>query len=380
MIINSAKIGMESSQSYQATSVTVQGFSVYTSGVSLKQSSMSLRTAVDSQAGNESAEEKKQERTQESGEEKTATLQEWQSRLQAARVNRGIKRGFGQVQTDIRQLSLMYIFKLLFPREGDRFNLKEIKESEQNQGNIHENQQILAQLQSQSTIGMQVLNYTQTTVEVQEQHMDFQTSGKVVTADGREISFNIKVGMSSEFRRTFSEQISLASISMCDPLVINLDRDVADLSDQTFYFDIDGDGEKDEICRLASGSGYLALDKNGDGEIGDGTELFGTATGNGFGDLAKYDEDGNGWIDEADSIWDKLQIWCMNENGKSVLYRLAEKGVGAICLQNTSTNFMLKEVTGRTQGAIRYSGVFLYEDGNVGTVQHVDVAKYEALA
>ena len=44
---------------------------------------------------------------------------------------------------------------------------------------------------------------------------------------------------------------------------------------------------------MLNGSGYLALDKNGDGTINDGSELFGTRNGDGFADLAQYDEDGN---------------------------------------------------------------------------------------
>ena len=64
-----------------------------------------------------------------------------------------------------------------------------------------------------------------------------------------------------------------------------------ELSDQTFYFDLDADGKEEEISVL-NGSGYLALDKNGDGVINDGSELFGTKNGDGFADLARYDEDG----------------------------------------------------------------------------------------
>ena len=197
------------------------------------------------------------------------------------------------------------------------------------------------------------------------------------SSDGREINFNMNVGMSRSFRQTFREELELASFTMCDPLVINMDTDVAELSDQTFYFDIDGDGREDEISGLNPGSGYLALDKNGDGIINDGRELFGTASGNGFADLAGYDEDGNGWIDENDAIWQKLKIWTKDENGRDVLYGLAEKGVGAICLRNAATDFTLKGQDGDTRGAIRSSGIFLYENGNVGTVQHVDVAKYD---
>ena len=67
------------------------------------------------------------------------------------------------------------------------------------------------------------------------------------------------------------------------------------------------------------------------------------------------------------------------------MYKLSDKGVGAICLQNVSTDFTLQgDRTARdgsteanaTNGAIRKTGIFLYENGNVGTVQHVDMAAY----
>lgn len=224
---------------------------------------------------------------------------------------------------------------------------------------------------------MRVLNYCHETIHTESENTTFSTVGKVKTADGREINFNVNVGMSREFQSRFTEDLQLARFTLCDPLVINLDGDVADVEDQTFYFDIDADGEKDEISQLGKGSGYLALDKNGDGVINDGSELFGTKSGDGFADLAKYDEDGNGWIDENDAIWDQLKIWCRDENGKDVLYRLADKGVGAICLQKAATDFTLQGQEGRTQGVVRSTGVFLYENGLAGTIQHVDVAKYD---
>ncbi len=227
---------------------------------------------------------------------------------------------------------------------------------------------------------MKVLTYSEHRIQIEAEDTEFSTVGTVRTADGREINFNVNVGMSREFQQSFREDLQLSAFKMCDPLVINLNTDVAELSDQTFYFDIDADGEMDEVSGLGSGSGYLALDKNGDGQINDGSELFGTASGNGFADLAAYDEDGNGWIDENDAIWDKLKIWCKDENGNDVLYRLADKGVGAICLQNVSTDYTLKGQEGQTKGAIRNTGIFLYENGNVGTVQHVDVAKYDSQA
>ena len=200
--------------------------------------------------------------------------------------------------------------------------------------------------------------------------------GTVRTADGREISFNVDLAMSRSFTQVYKHEMNLAALQKtCDPLVINFDAGSASLSDQKFLFDVDADGEKDSISMLGAGSGYLALDKNGDGVINDGSELFGPQSGNGFQDLAAYDEDGNGWIDEGDSIWSKLKIWCKNPDGTDSLYSLSEKGVGAICLQNASTDFALKGNENKDNGYIRSTGIFLYENGNVGTVQHLDLAQ-----
>ncbi|MDD6194590.1 MAG: hypothetical protein PUB19_06805 [Lachnospiraceae bacterium] len=202
----------------------------------------------------------------------------------------------------------------------------------------------------------------------------FSTQGKVVTADGREIDFGIEVGMSRSFyQEVYQKSVGLSPV-MCDPLVINLDGDVANVSDQKFFFDLDCDGEEDEISMLGEGSGFLALDINGDGKINDGSELFGTKSGNGFYDLSQYDLDGNGWIDEADEIFERLQIWVPSEDGTGTCYKLKEEGVGAICLQNVSTEFSLRGQEQQLNGAIRCSGIFLMESGEVGTIQHVDLA------
>ena len=204
----------------------------------------------------------------------------------------------------------------------------------------------------------------------------FSAQGIVRTSDGREIGFNLGLTMSRSFQEYYEENIGGQLPQMTDPLVINLDTKMANLSDQRFEFDIDSDGIKDSIPYLQSGSGYLALDKNGDGIIGDGSELFGTSSGDGFRDLAQYDKDGNGWIDENDDVFDMLLIWSKDETGKDVLYTLKEAGVGAICLQKAATDFSLNSLKdNQINGRIRSSGVFLYENGNVGTVQQLDLAQ-----
>lgn len=202
----------------------------------------------------------------------------------------------------------------------------------------------------------------------------FSSTGTVKTADGRNIDFQINVNMSRSFSQIYAQQITLGKEQIYkDPLVINLNENIASVSDQTFFFDIDADGIEDEISMLDSQSGYLALDKNEDGTINDGSELFGTQSGNGFADLAGYDEDGNGWIDEADSIFAKLKVWVMEEDGKSKLYSLKEAGVGALYLGNEVTDFSLKDAYNNTNAVIRRTGMFLYENGGVGTLQQLDL-------
>ena len=123
-----------------------------------------------------------------------------------------------------------------------------------------------------------------------------------------------------------------------------------------------------------NGSGFLALDINNDNIINDGKELFGPQSGNGFEELKKYDLDHNNWIDENDAVYDKLKIWTKDSEGKDQLFAIGEKGIGAIFLGNVSTNFNIKDNENVDKGQIKSTGIFLREDGNVGTVQHIDIS------
>ena len=53
----------------------------------------------------------------------------------------------------------------------------------------------------------------------------------------------------------------------------------------------------ENIAFVEPGSGMLALDRNGDGKVNDGRELFGPTAGNGFAGACRPDADGNRWID-----------------------------------------------------------------------------------
>lgn len=283
------------------------------------------------------------------------------------------------VATTIRVKTLMFLIHLL---ENDKTgSLHKLKTSGRKRSDNEENifEELFRDLQgysSEATWENTVISTYQSTLFSESESTSFRTSGSVVTADGRELSFGINLEMSRSFTEKYDTSTFAQSISYCDPLVINLDTDIAEVSDQKFLFDIDSDGTKDSISKLSKSSGYLALDLNEDGIINDGSELFGTKSGNGFKDLAQYDSDGDGWIDEDDEVWSKLLIWSKDEAGNELLYHLTEKGIGAICLQSTSTDFSLNSVqTKEVNARIRNTGIFLYENGSMGTVQHLDLVK-----
>ena len=207
----------------------------------------------------------------------------------------------------------------------------------------------------------------------ESENTTFASKGIVQTADGRNIDFNVEVSMS----RAFMQQIDMLDVKeyiKTDPLMINLDTNIGSVSDQKFFFDLDSDGEEEHISFAGQGSGFLALDKNDDGKINDGSELFGTSSGDGFKDLAAYDEDGNGWIDENDGIFKKLKVWTKDENGNDYLIDLKKADVGAIYLRNADTQFSLKNDENQLNAEIKKTGIYLKEStGAVGTLNHVDL-------
>ncbi len=394
MRIDSASIGMDSARSYHASKTSVRRFEITDYQAALTDvSTKEQKTPEEGDTAQNTGEQEKP------AENTTMTAKDWQSRFLVSSARWDMRSSASeQTLSTIREYTVRYIFDLLFPSRNS--TLRDwMQENGWNAGNSVDN----ARTNSGSTQGtaapasdtvypvaarMKVLNYVGETYSVEQEDTSFSTVGTVRTKDGREINFNVNVNMSRRCEEYYREELNVAQFALYDPLVINLDTDVTELSDQTFYFDLDADGEEEEISML-KGSGYLALDKNGDGVINDGSELFGTKNGDGFADLARYDEDGNGWIDENDSIWSKLKIWCKDENGNDVLYKLSDKGVGAICLENVSTDFtmqgdrMAQDGTmnaNATNAVIRKTGIFLYENGNVGTVQHVDMAAYAAKA
>ncbi|MHC4884078.1 MAG: hypothetical protein ACYTGH_03235 [Planctomycetota bacterium] len=201
----------------------------------------------------------------------------------------------------------------------------------------------------------------------EEETTTFTANGQVKTADGRSFDLAVDVGMSRQEAR--SVEMSM----VMDPLVIQFDGRASELGEVLTDFDLDEDGTHDAFRSLAPGSGWLTCDWNEDGTVSGGSELFGTESGNGFADLAAYDEDGNGWIDEGDAIYDRLSIWHWDREGEDALESVRELELGAFYLGATSTEFRLVQ-GGETAGHIRASGIGLKEEGSPFTIQQIDLS------
>lgn len=201
----------------------------------------------------------------------------------------------------------------------------------------------------------------------------FSASGEILTADGKRLQFDLTLQMSREYYQQSSFSFQAGDAVRKDPLVINFEGNAAQLTDQKFDFDIDADGQADRISFVGSASGFIALDKNANGRIDDGSELFGARTGDGFAELAAYDEDGNGWIDENDSIFAQLRIWTKDSNGADQLRTLAEHNVGALYLGQVATPFDMKDNQNNQHGQVLASGIYLSENGGAGTIQQLDL-------
>ena len=368
MRIGSSNIGMESARRYSSEMSQTLRFSV-------KRQTTTLAELGENGLGNLllSSDETESEEGVPVEEDAQNTLSEFRNRLNNARsIDRLSIRDEREAYQKIKQECMRFLFQLLFGKQKESKTLTEEVEE------IVEEQSTTSDSMMQTMFSSINVITTEVDLDVlfsEQEEISFSTEGTVVTADGKEIKFNLGLEMSRSFCAYYSSHYEQQSVAVCDPLVINLDSNMASVTDQKFYFDLDADGKEDNISQLNAGSGYLALDLNGDGVINDGSELFGTKSGDGFADLSKYDSDHNGWIDEGDEIWDKLLIWQKDEHGEDELYHIAKKGIGAICLQNAQTDFSLNaKEDNRVNGIIRKTGILLYENGNVGTVQHLDLA------
>jgi hypothetical protein len=164
-----------------------------------------------------------------------------------------------------------------------------------------------------------------------------------------------------------------------DPVIIDVKGDGYSLTSAAngVNFDMTGNGKDAQIAWTSAGSddAFLALDRNGNGRIDNGTELFSNYTpqpnstkipGNGWDALAVYDQPANGGnqdgvIDVHDAIYPKLLLWVdKNHNGKSEpseLFTLPQLGIVRIDLHYT-----LSKWTDAYGNAFRYRSAVVHKN------------------
>lgn len=217
--------------------------------------------------------------------------------------------------------------------------------------------------------------YESTQEYYQKSSLDFSTQAKIKTSNG-EFNIDLKLSYSQEFYEVHKTRITIGASNFEDPLIINMQNNSGSLDsiskNMKFMFDLNSDGNKEEISLLKDKVGFLSLDKNKNGQIDNGNELFGANTGNGFAELKAYDKDGNNWIDENDSIFKDLRVWQKNEIGQDSLITLGEAGVGAIYLSSIGADFNYSQSIGNDNAKMKENSIFLKEDGGVGVVSSLD--------
>lgn len=202
---------------------------------------------------------------------------------------------------------------------------------------------------------------------------DAALAGTFTTSDGRQVSFaatvHVEVGLDVQF--SFGrEEIAPPAPAQADPLALDLDGD-NDISLTPYQhgatFDINGDGILDQTAFVQGQDVFLGLDRNNNGFIDNGRELFGDQHGaaSGYLELAKYDDDQNGVIDQSDSIYQQLLGVRLGQQGLLETYSLQALGVKSI-------NLSAQNLGRVGQGGNVLSEVSTYESAN-GTGTSFDV-------
>jgi Ca2+-binding RTX toxin-like protein len=138
-----------------------------------------------------------------------------------------------------------------------------------------------------------------------------------------------------------------------DPLILDLDGDGLEITRlngiDSIKFDTNGDGVKTATAWAGPDDGFVVLDRNGNGTIDAGSELFGDETylangqkaTDGFAALADLDTNHNGSFDYADAQFGAVRIWRdLNQDGISQaneLKTLNDSGVSSIRLSSVAS-------------------------------------------
>lgn len=203
----------------------------------------------------------------------------------------------------------------------------------------------------------------------------FNTQAIIKTED-KEFNIELQCSYTKAFFEQHKETLSFEETNFLDPLIIQYDANASAFdtlsSTMSFQFDLKNDNTLVDIPALKKGNGFLVLDKNNNGTIDNGSEMFGPNTNNGFEELRAYDSDGNHWIDENDPIFNDLLIWSKNENNEESLIALGQSGIGALYLNEIKSDFTYNKSVNESMARLKANSIFLREDGTTGMLSSLD--------
>ncbi|WCN15000.1 hypothetical protein GV054_19295 [Marinomonas mediterranea] len=271
-------------------------------------------------------------------------------------------------QLTARYQKMLTLIEKMFNVE---INLYGEKEPPSSQAEVVEGRPISAEDVEVTRRDLEVVRQKYHQVSEQES-TSFKAKGEIVLSNGASLNVDFSLDMSRTRDEQYYGEVVFTG-ALVDPLVVNLNGNTAQLTHHKVAFDLDDDGEDDQLHFATGDSAFLALDKNGNGLIDGGSELFGPQSGSGFADLASYDENGDGMIDELDSVFDQLVLTQRDENGQETLISLKDVGIEAFILERTETPFSLFNDKGEPTGVIRETGLYVKNNGSIDSMQHVDL-------
>lgn len=164
------------------------------------------------------------------------------------------------------------------------------------------------------------------------------------------------------------------------PLIVDLDGDGVETTGihENIYFDHDGNGFAEKSGWVGKDDGLLVRDINGNGQIDNGTELFGNnsvlSSGqkaeNGFEALKDLDSNHDGVFDNKDAAWNEVKVWKdSNQNGlveDGELLTLEQANVSGINL-----GYQDKDIVDENGNTIGQTGSFIKGDGSIGDISDI---------
>ena len=278
----------------------------------------------------------------------------------------------------VKQRMTLLLLKKFFGFDAELFDPRELQEAQESGEKAAEEVREATQRRPARESNTWVDAGVRRTIEVKEQ-VEFEAQLTARVDDGQggtvEQKVSVKLRTSREFFQQEEATLQAGNRPKKDPLVLDLTGEGIDLTgvEDGTVFDLDADGVAERAATVRGGTGLLWMDRNGNGQLDNGSELFGDFDGaaDGFDALAALDANGDGRVNMNDASFDQLRVR-LNNGGQTQDLSMEQAGVASLELQNQKLPASLGE-----SASIDAVGVFQRTDGSLGMMADVLLA-YDA--